>query len=114
MKSILACLACLLSFNLQAIEYEMQLENEQVRVARAKIMPFEEIGLHRDEHPQVVIALQGGTITRLEANGTKTDVNFPTGIAVFRQVDPPNELHRSVNNSANPIELIIIQLKDSP
>ena len=112
MKIILTGLACLLSLSLQAIEYEVQLQNEQVHVARAKIMPYEEIGLHRDEHPQVVIALQGGTITRLEANGTKTDVFFPTGTAVFREVDPPNEFHKSVNNSSAPIELIIILLKN--
>lgn len=112
MKSILICLACFLSFSLQAIEYEVQLQNEYVHVARAKIMPDEEIGLHRDEYPQVVIALQGGTITRLEADGTKTDVQFPTGTAIFREVDPPNEFHKSVNNSSAPIELIIIQLKN--
>ena len=112
MKIILTCIASLLVLNLMALEYEVQIENEQVHVARAKMLPYEEIGLHRDAYPQVVIALQGGTITRLEANGTKTDVNFPTGMAVFREVDPPNELHKSINNSTNPIELIIIQLKD--
>ncbi len=112
MKIILVCLTCLLSSSLQAVEYEVQLENEQVHVARAKIMPNEEIGLHRDAYPQVVIALQGGTITRLEADGTKTDVNFPTGTPVFREVDPPNELHKSVNNLSAPVELIIIQLKN--
>lgn len=109
---MLTGLACLVSLSLQAFEYEVQLENEQVHVARVKIMPYEELGLHRDAYPQVVIALQGGTITRLEANGTKTDVNFPTGTAVFREVDPPKELHTSVNNSETPVELIIIQLKN--
>jgi hypothetical protein len=43
----------------------------------------EEIGLHRDAYPQVVIGLQGGIITRLEANGSTVHVNFPTGRAVF-------------------------------
>ena len=98
---------------LQALEYEVQFENEQVSVARAKIMPNEQVGLHRDAYPQVVIALKGGTITRLEANGTTTDVKFPTGVAVFREIDPPNELHKSVNNGTEPVELIIIQLKSS-
>lgn len=113
MKKLLVCAAFLLSFCLHAIEYEVQLENNQVQVARVKIMPYEEIGLHRDEYPGVILALQGGVITRLEANGTKTDVSFPTGIAVFRDADPSNELHKSVNQSANPVELIIIQLRNS-
>lgn len=111
---LLASLACLLSLGLCAMEYKVQFENELVHVAQAKIMPCEEIGLHRDAYPQVVIALQGGTITRLEANGTKTDVNFPTGVAIFREVDPPDELHKSINNSENLIDLIIIQLKCQP
>ncbi len=102
----------ILSFEIQALEYQVQLENNAVSVARVKIMPHEEIGLHRDVYPQVVVALQGGVITRLEADGSTTDVNFPTGQAVYREIDPPNELHKSVNNSSAPVELIIIQLKN--
>jgi hypothetical protein len=111
MKYLLFGLVCLLSSIVQALEYEIQLENDSVSVARAKIMPHEEIGLHRDAYPQVVVALQGGVITRLEADGSTTDVNFPTGQAVFREIDPPEQLHKSVNNSPTPVELIIIQLK---
>lgn len=111
MKYVLLGFVCLFSFEIQAIEYEIQLENDVVSIARAKIMPFEEIGLHRDAYPQVVVALQGGIITRLEADGSTTDVAFPTGQAVFREIDPPDQLHKSVNNSSAPVELIIIQLK---
>lgn len=111
MKYLLLGLISLISFDIQALEYEIQLENESVSVVRAKIMPNEEIGLHRDVYPQVVVPLQGGIITRLEADGSTTDVNFPTGRAVFREIDPPDQLHKSVNNSSGPVELIIIQLK---
>lgn len=111
MKYLLLTLVCLISFKVDALEYEMQFENEVVSVARAKILPHEEIGLHRDAYPQVVVALEGGIITRLEADGSRIDVNFPTGKAVFRNMDPPNQLHKSINDSDNPIELIIIQLK---
>ena len=94
------------------MEYEVQFENDQVHVAKAKMMANEEVGLHRDVYPQVVIALKGGTITRLESDGRVTDVEFPTGTPVFRKPDPENELHRSVNNSSDAVELIIIQLKN--
>lgn len=114
MKTILLCLACLLTLKIHSFEYEPQFENDQICVARAKIQPNEEIGLHRDAYPQIVIALKGGTITRLEANGQVTDVKFPTGVAVVRNPDPENELHKSVNKSSQPIELVIIQLKDTP
>lgn len=113
MQKVLLGLSFLLTTGIQALEYQLQFENEQVIVAKAKILPHEEIGLHRDAYPQVVIALQGGTITRLEEDGRKVDVEFPTGVPVFRPTDPENQLHRSVNNSSSPIELIIIQLKNS-
>lgn len=113
MKKILAILMCSLSFQIQSLEYEQQFENDQICIGKVTIAPHEEIGLHRDTHPQVVIALKGGTITRLEADGRTTDVKFPTGKAVVREPDPENEQHRSVNNSSESVELIIIQLKNS-
>ncbi|MBS0628197.1 MAG: hypothetical protein JSS09_08310 [Verrucomicrobia bacterium] len=97
----------------QALEYEVQFENDQVCVSRVVIEPKEEIGLHRDAAPQVVVGLRGGTITRLEADGREVDVEFLTGKAVYRPVDPENELHKSVNKSNDPIEIIIIQMKNN-
>lgn len=112
MKVFICGLIFIFSSTLRALEYEIQLENDSVSVARVKILPHEEIGLHRDANPQVVIALQGGVITRLEADGSTKDVNFPTGQAVFKDIDPPDQLHKSINHSAAPVELIIIQLKN--
>jgi hypothetical protein len=112
MRGFVCAALCLGSLSLQALEYEPQLENDQIRVAKVKILPHEEIGAHRDEYAQVVIALKGGVITRLEADGRTTDVQFPTGLPVFREPDPVDELHRSVNASDEPIELLIVQLKD--
>lgn len=111
MRKILIGLSCLLTFPLQSLEYELQFENDQVCVARVQIFPHEEIGLHRDVYPQVVVALEGGTIARLEQDGRRVDVEFPTAVAVFRPKDPEDQLHRSVNDSDHKIDLIIIQLK---
>jgi len=97
----------------EPIKYQVQLENDHVCVARVKIFPHAKIGLHRDAYPQVVIALQGGTITRLEADKREVDVVFPTGAPVFRPKDPENQLHCSINRSNKPLELIVIQLKKS-
>jgi hypothetical protein len=111
MKNILMGLACFFTFEMQALEYNAVFENDQICIAKAIIQPHEEIGLHRDVYPQVVIALKGGTITRLESDGRETEVQFPTGVAVYRPTDPENELHRSVNNSSEPVELVIVHLK---
>ncbi len=113
MRKIMAIIACLISFQIQALEYNQLFENDQICIAKAKMLPHEEVGLHRDVYPAVVIALQGGIVTRLEVDGRVTDVNFPTGVAIFREADPENELHRSVNRSDDPLELMIVQFKNS-
>lgn len=107
-------LFCLVFLNAQALEYAPQFENDQISVSRVKIEPHEEIGLHRDAYPQIVIASKGGTITRMEADGQSWDVHFPTGVAVFRKPDPENEMHKSMNKSSEPIELLIVQMKNIP
>ena len=110
MKRFVIAMVCL-GGSAFGVESEVQFENELVRVVKVKIRAHEEVGLHRDDYPQVVVALKGGTITRLEGNGSTVDVEFPKGEAVFREVDPPGELHRSVNQTCKPIELVIVQLK---
>lgn len=112
MMRIFLGIMCLAPFQIYSLEYQLQFENDQVSVARAKILPHEEIGLHRDVYPHIVVALKGGTITRLEPDGRTVDVIFPTGVGVYRPTDPEDQLHRSVNHSDEEIELIIIQLKD--
>lgn len=111
MKRLYLTLLSLYSIEVHSLEYKILHENDSVSISQVKIMPYEEIGLHRDAYPQIVVALQGGVITRLEADGSKVHVDFPTGQAVSREVDPPDQLHKSINNSPNPVELIIIQLK---
>lgn len=98
---------------LNALEYEVQFENEQVHVAKVLIEPKEEVGLHRDALPQIVIGLTGGTVTRLESDGSEVDVEFPAGKAVYRPVDPEGVLHRTVNKSDKPIEIMVIQMKEN-
>lgn len=70
------------NFEVHSLEYKILHENDSVSISQVKVMPYEEIGLHRDAYPQIGVALQGGVITRLEADGSKVDVNFPTGQAV--------------------------------
>jgi hypothetical protein len=114
MKKTLIAVACLLSLKASAVEAEVQFENDQVRILSVKIAAHEEIGEHRDDFPQVVMSFKGGTITRLEADGSKTEVHFPKGEAVYREADPIGEMHRSVNATCKAIELIIVQLKNQP
>ncbi|MBA2307394.1 hypothetical protein H0W26_04645 [Candidatus Dependentiae bacterium] len=96
------------------MDYEKQLENDTVCVSYLKLMPHEEIGEHYDVYPHVVIALQGGVVTRLEADGSRVLVEFPTGKAVFRPAETPAKMHRTINASNEEIVLIVVQLTSDP
>ena len=77
-----------------ALEYNKQFEHDKVCVSYVKIMPGEIIGDHYDIYPAVTVALDGGVITRLEADGAKTDVEFPTGQAVYRPAETEEKMHK--------------------
>ncbi len=112
MKKTLIGICCFLAYGISAAESQIQFENNRIRASKIKIMAHEEIGLHRDDYPRVVISLKGGTITRLEGDGSMIDIDFPKGEAVFREADPLGQLHRSINKTCKPIELIVIELKE--
>ena len=93
------------------MEYVKQFENEYICVSYVKIMPNEEVGLHYDIYPQKVKSLHGGVITRLEADGTVTKVCFPAGEWIYRPSESADKMHKSVNATSEPVELVIVQLK---
>ena len=111
MKSIFLALACIVPFATQALEVEKQFENQQICVLKILMNAGEELGFHRDERSRVVIGLQGGTITRIEQNGTCNEIVFPTGKAVFLEPDPVGEQHRAINKTDKPIEVMVVQFK---
>lgn len=112
MKSILIGIACLSVGFIQALDYEVQLDNESMRIARVKVGAKEEIPLHYDVYPSVVVAVQGGILTRLEADGSETEVEFSTGKATVRPAETKDKAHKTVNNTDSEVELVIIQFKD--
>ncbi len=103
--------ACALCSVAHAFEYEIQFEDERVIVSKVVLEPREEIGFHRDAYPQIVYPVRGGRITRIEADGSLVDVDFPTGKSVYRKADPEDILHKSISRSDEQIELIIVQLR---
>ncbi len=102
----------LLSFPLmtQALEYTLQYENDQVRVAKIALQPNEEVGLHRDAYPRAIYGIRGGTLTRYEQDGSTTEVIFPTGDTIYLEADPIGEMH-SAKNGPQPLEIIVVDIK---
>jgi|GEM_PF-2123870 hypothetical protein len=112
MKNILLSLICLASATTQAMEYESQFEDDQICIAKIKIEPYEEIKF--DVYPEIVIAFKEAVITRIERDGRTTEVQFPTGTATVREKDSKDAFYKNGTNSSEPLELVIIQLKNTP
>ncbi len=103
-------LLLLAPFLSQALEYAIEFENDSVRTSRMKLDPEEEIGLHRDANPRIVIGIKGGAFTRFEADGSKTIVHFPTNGAIFLPADPIDQQHKGKNGNQE-LEILVIELK---
>lgn len=88
-----------------------QFENEHVRVWKTVIMPHQPLKMHRHDCARVVVGLKGGTLTKIEETGETSDLKFDTGVAYWLTEDPPGTLHGDINESDEPIEVMVIEIK---
>jgi beta-alanine degradation protein BauB len=88
-----------------------QFENEHVRVWKTTIMPHQPLKMHRHDCARVVVGLKGGTLTKIEETGETSELNFESGVAYWLTEDPPGTLHADINESDEPIEVMVIELK---
>lgn len=88
-----------------------QFENEHVEVWKSIIVPNQPLEMHRHDNPRAIIALRGGTLTVTTDAGESHDMTWETGSAYWLDADPPGELHGDVNEGDEPIEVIVVQLK---
>jgi beta-alanine degradation protein BauB len=88
-----------------------QFDNENVKVWRSVIAPNAPLTMHRHEHPRVIVALNGGTISIVEDNGKSEARVWETGKAYWLPANAPNTLHTDVNQGDQPIEVMVVELK---
>lgn len=89
----------------------LQFENEQVRVWKTIIMPHQPLKMHRHDCSRIVVGLKGGMLKKVEKTGEVSDLRFDTGVAYWLTEDPPSTLHADINESDEPIEVMVIELK---
>src|SRR3954463_11375985 len=87
---------------------EFQFENEYVRVWKTVIMPHQPLKMHRHDCARVVVGLKGGSLTKLEDTGEVSELVFETGKAYWLNEDPPNTIHGDINESNEPIEVMVV------
>ena len=117
---VLSLSVCLLSM-LEASEgiqnknthRELQFENEQVKVWKTVIMPHQPLKMHRHDCSRVIVGLKGGSLSKIEESGEKSQLIFETGKAYWLTEDPPGTLHGDMNESDEPVEVMVIELKAS-
>lgn len=88
-----------------------QLENEYVRVWKTVILPHQPLKMHRHDCPRVVVGLKGGTLTKIEETGEISNLKFDSGVAYWLTEDPPGTIHGDINESDEPIEVMVIEIK---
>jgi quercetin dioxygenase-like cupin family protein len=88
-----------------------QFENDQVRVWKSIIEPKQPLTQHRHDHGRTLVALVGGTIKIVQADGSSKNVVWETGKAYWLDADPPNQTHADVNEGAKAIEVIVVEMK---
>ncbi len=88
-----------------------QFENEDVKVWKSVVLPNAPLTMHRHEHPRVIIALRGGTMKIVEKSGASEQHVWQTGKAYWLPANPPNTMHADVNAGAEPIEVMVVELK---
>jgi hypothetical protein len=88
-----------------------QFDNAAVTVWKTILAPHEKLGMHRHEHGRVVVALRGGTLTIPQDDGGSHKLVLETGNAYWLDADPHGKLHGDFNDSSQPLEMMVIEMK---
>ena len=92
---------------------EPQFENEHLTVWKSIIMPGQPLTLHRHDHGRALVALNDGRLRVTDKNGKVLDTyNLKAGTARWLGIDPPGQTHADVNDGKDPVEVIVVQLKN--
>jgi hypothetical protein len=96
----------------QPTRREPQFENDHVRTWKSIIMPKQPLTQHRHEHGRALIALTDGQLKVVDKDGKVVNTyNWERGKAYWLDADPPGQTHADVNDTATPIEVIVVELK---
>ena len=92
---------------------EPQFENTEVQVWKSIVMPKQPLALHRHDHGRALISLNGGTLNVVDGTGKVMDVyKLEAGKAMWLEADKAGTQHADVNPGTQPVEVIVVQLKN--
>jgi hypothetical protein len=88
-----------------------QFENDRAVSWKSVIPPHTESTLHRHDRYRTIVAIVGGDLTLVGADGKKTVVHYETGKAYWQAPMPAGEMHKDANETAKTIELVVVEMK---
>ena len=88
-----------------------QFDNDRAVSWKSVIPPHTESTLHRHDRYRTIVAIVGGDLTLVGADGKKTVVHYETGKAYWQGPMPAGEMHKDANETAKTIELVVIEVK---
>ncbi len=88
-----------------------QFENDRAVSWKSVIPPHTESTLHRHDRYRTIVAIVGGDLTLVGADGKKTVVHYETGKAYWQAPMPAGEMHKDANETGQTIELVVIEVK---
>ena len=88
-----------------------QFENNRAVSWKSIIPPRTESTLHRHDRYRAVIAIVGGDLTTVSADGHRTVTRYETGKAYWQDPMPASAMHKDVNETSKTIELAVVEFK---
>ena len=88
-----------------------QFDNERASSWRSVLPPHTESTLHRHDRYRTVIAIVGGDLKTVSASGETTVSHYETGHAYWLAPMPPGAMHKDVNDTDKPIEVVVVEIK---
>jgi uncharacterized RmlC-like cupin family protein len=88
-----------------------QFENDRAQSWKSVIPPHTESTLHRHDRYRTVIAIVGGDLKTVTADGHATVTHYETGKAYWQEPMPAGAMHKDVNDTDRTIELVVVENK---
>src|SRR4051812_11922325 len=83
-----------------------QSENARAVGGKSTPPPHTEPTLHRHDRYRTVVAIVGGDLTLIGADGKKEIFHYETGKAYWQAPMPPGATHKDANETSKTIELV--------
>jgi hypothetical protein len=88
-----------------------QFDNDRAVSWLSVIPPHTESTLHRHDRYRSIVAIAGGDLKTVTADGKATVTRYETGKSYWQAPMAPGAMHKDVNDTDQTIELIVVEIK---